>query len=168
MYTILAAAIAHLPNVQLDRKPRMADFGKWIAATEPALPWPEGTFAALYEENRANANNIAMESSIVTKPLLTLMNNVDCWEGNATELLEKLNNLVSDRLRQTKAWPKAPNALSGALRRLAPNLRQVGIHVEFFHSGDRTITLRKEPKNGGPESSEKPAAESDDTIIGKV
>jgi hypothetical protein len=42
--------------------------------------------------------------------------------------------------RPPAGWPRAPNALSGTLRRLAPALRKVGITVEF--SRDETIASR--------------------------
>ena len=49
-------------------------------------------------------------------------------------------SLASSSLRilvASKEWPKAANALSGRLVRLAPALRRVGVAITFDRSGDR-------------------------------
>ena len=51
------------------------------------------------------------------------------WRGTATDLLHELDQLVFETVRRDPAWPKRANALSGQLKRLAPNLRHVGIEV---------------------------------------
>ena len=51
----VSCGLQRLPDVQLERKPRMADFAKWGAAVEPACPWPEGTFLEAYVRNRQGA-----------------------------------------------------------------------------------------------------------------
>ena len=141
LYTALATALVNVSNVRLDYLPRMADFAKWIAAAEPALPWEAGTFAAAYEINRTIANAVAMEASVLAKPVETLVKRVSQWEGSATDLLETLGKLVPDNTRHSRAWPKGANALAGKLRRLSANLREAGIEVKFQHSGNRMITL---------------------------
>ena len=74
-----------------------------------------------------------------------LVEKVD-WDGTATELLDHLHNL--DTL--VRQLPKTPSALSNKLKRLAPNLREFGIRVEFVrtgHKGMRTIHITKDPEN---------------------
>src|SRR5262249_24987436 len=45
-------------------------------------------------------------------------------------------------------WPKRPDKLSGQLRRLAPNLRRIGINVEVQHDGKaRWINITKTEKS---------------------
>ena len=53
------------------------------------------------------------------------------WDGTATELLDALEEHVPEKILKSKQWPKAANALSNRLRRLAPVLREVGIEVEL-------------------------------------
>ena len=61
------------------------------------------------------------------------------WEGTATELLECLNTRVNDNTSRLRAWPKSASALGGALKRLAPNLREVGFELEFIKSSRQRI-----------------------------
>ena len=65
-------------------------------------------------------------------------------EETATELLVKLGDEVSNKTSELKAWPKSAQSLSAALRRLAPNLRAIGIEVDFKRvSKRRTISIQK-------------------------
>ena len=54
-----------------------------------------------------------------------------------------------ETIRKRKDWPGAPRALSGRLRRIAPELRSIGVDVEFGNRGDkrstRTIAITKNP-----------------------
>lgn len=119
-----------LPNVRLPCLPRMADFAVWVSACEPSLGWPAGTFLGAYNRNRTGANQTALESSPVTRHLLRLIAEGP-WRGTAGKLLGELNKRAGDADKRLKDWPLSARALSGTLRRLAPNLRQAGIEVEF-------------------------------------
>ncbi|MCA9063647.1 MAG: hypothetical protein KDA96_11330 [Planctomycetaceae bacterium] len=144
------ACSAHA-DVQLETLPRMADFATWIVAAEPALPCPEGAFLRAYQGNRASANESAIESSVLSGPLMELMEQVDTWEGTATELLDTLSELAGDRVTKGKDWPRKPHLLSGELRRIAPNLRRTGIDVEFGKAGGKRFVrlTRTESQNSG-------------------
>ncbi len=50
----MAHGLKNLPNVVLERAPRMADFAKWACACEGCV-WPAGTFLKAYDRNRATA-----------------------------------------------------------------------------------------------------------------
>ena len=43
--------------------------------------------------------------------------------------------MASDGDKRLTNWPKTPRGLAGALNRLAPNLRQVDVHVERGTAG---------------------------------
>ena len=122
----------------------MADFCITVVAAEPDMNWQDGKFLAAYAENRANANTLAMEASVLTKPVRALLAKGEgMWSGTASELLEKLSGLVGDRVRHSKSWPRAPHTLTGRLRSLAPNLRKIGVNLEFHRGPDsRTVTIR--------------------------
>jgi len=45
--------------------------------------------------------------------------------------------MVSDALRRSVRWPKAPNILSNALRRMVPGLRAVGIELQFGRNDEQ-------------------------------
>ena len=45
--------------------------------------------------------------------------------------------MVSEALRRSVRWPKAPNALSNAIRRMATNLRAAGIELQFSRNDEQ-------------------------------
>lgn len=148
----VAEASRNLPRVQLDRLPRMADFAQWATAAEPGLGLEQGAFMQAYLGNRTDANALSLEAEPVAAKVITLLDqHGDEWQGTASELLEELNSRASDTEKRADGWPKRPNVLSGRLKRIAPNLRQVGIGVIFGREETRErrrhITIRRE----GPE-----------------
>lgn len=130
----VSAALRNLPQVKLERLPRMADFALWVVAAEPALGWEPGTFLAAYARNRDGANELGLEASPVAVALRELLATAPVgtpFPGTATEWLGFLSRKVSPEFRHQRGWPKNARALSNALRRLAPNLRAAGIDVRF-------------------------------------
>jgi hypothetical protein len=150
----VAGAMRNLPTVRLDKLPRMADFALWSAAAEQMLGLPVGEFMRCYAGNREGANETAIESSPVSKYVIDLVASELSWTGTATELLAVLNERAGfDRSdgkptrKSPKHWPVSPRALSGELRRLAPNLRQIGIEVSSGRTGkSRFVTLARMPE----------------------
>jgi hypothetical protein len=124
----VAAALRNRKNVQIDNPPRMADFARWVTAAEPALKWERGTFLAAYVENQDNASSIITESSPVAKAIVQFMSNhLEGWKGLTSTLHDELLNY--DVYKLAKTAPKAPNKLSGQLKRIAPSLRIQGIDI---------------------------------------
>jgi hypothetical protein len=131
-----------LPAVVLERVPRMADFATWATACEEGLGLVPGRFLKVYENNRADGRDLALEFSPIFQPLQKLACEGFC--GTTTELLAQLNSIVSNGNRRSPHWPKAPNSLGNALRRMAGNLRLAGVLIDFSrpeHGGVRTVTL---------------------------
>ena len=132
-------------------------------AAEPVLPWSAGAFLRAYVGNRGTANALALESSIVSAPIMFLLAKVPIWQGTAGALLAELEtHHTDDRTRKRKDWPDKPRTLSGELRRLAPNLRKAEIVVTF---GRRTrngtlITLELVGKTPSPSSPSSPPQET--------
>ncbi len=108
----------------------MADFALWVTAAEASLGWPAGTFMAAYAGNRASANEVALEASIIAKPLLELLAEQGSWSGSASELLTILEERVGEHVKRQHGWPKNPRSMSGHLNRLSPNLRAAGWDVD--------------------------------------
>ncbi len=141
--------LANLPSVRLDRRPRLADFATWVEAAAPTLGWEAGAFMDALEANRRGADAVAIEALPVGPVLLAFMEAREEWEGTATALLGELTRLAGDEVRREREWPKRANRLATQLRRLAPNLRAVGIAVGWGReagSGQRLVLLTK---NGG-------------------
>lgn len=137
----VSAALANAHNIHVDHLPRMADFGKWVAAAEPSLGWETGSFLAAYRENRGAANEMALDASPIAARICELAQ--ARWEGTASALLSDLSNSVDEKVQRLPSWPKDGRGLSNRLRRIAPNLRGAGVEVEFTKPhGKRLITLR--------------------------
>src|SRR5262249_2911090 len=132
----VSAGLKRLPNVKLERLPRMADFARWVTACEVALGWEPGSFMEIYLDNISDADELPLGESLIVTPLRWLLNNSGhTWAGTATNLLAALADEANPKATESERFPKSPNSLSNELRRLAPNLRRTGIDVYFDRSG---------------------------------
>jgi len=144
--TAVSAAMQRLPDVHLERLPRMADFARLATAGERALGLADGEFLAAYSSNREAANATALDSSPVAKAVQTFVADRGNWAGTATDLLGELERVSDDKTLRLKSWPKTPQTLSNTLKRLAPNLRAEGIDADRHreHGGRRVIVLTQQ------------------------
>ncbi len=144
----VSAGLRNLPTTRLSPLPRMADFAIWAKAAEPALPVTGGAVLSAYAGNRAASADVALESAATGPALLALMESEVAWIGTAAELLAELEqHHADDRTKRRPDWPKTPQAMGGALRRLAPVLRQRGLDVTPLpragHKRPRTIRIER-------------------------
>ena len=89
---------------------------------------------AAYQSNRTETHNLAPESSPLCEPVAELARKG--FAGTVTELHARLNCVMSEGERRSVRWPKAPSALGRALRRVAANLRAVGIEPGLMEWSD--------------------------------
>ena len=145
----VALGLRTLPAIALGQLPRMADFASWASACEEGFGMDRGKFLKVYEANRADARDLALESSPLYEPLRELAR--EGFSGSTAELLTRLNNMVSEHTRRSVRWPKAPNALGNMLRRMASNLRSAGIELNSSRAdrlGRRIISVSCDPNPG--------------------
>ena len=131
---LLDAVSAGLKNyslVTLDSLPRMADFAKWIVACEPALGWECGEFMKVYGKNREGSIECTLDADPLASAIRALMEDIEEWKGQPSELLEELEKIVDERTKRSKVWPGSPNWLTRKLKRPATFLRSVGIDIQF-------------------------------------
>ncbi len=149
LFDAVSMALARVTVVTVKSLPRMADFALWSTAAEPALGMRPGEFMSAYAGNRAAGNELAIEASPAGKPLIDFCATTPFWTGTATELLMELDRVADDKLKRVRGWPATGRALAGILKRLAPNLRAVGVDVEAGRTKrGRFITLtRKVPES---------------------
>ncbi len=103
---------------------RLQDFARWaIAACEPGEE--ETALRTALERNRADLVALTAESDPFVQALLACMADRSEWTGTATELLEGLGRRPDDR-----EWPKDGRAVGNRLKRLAPELRRLGVEAE--------------------------------------
>lgn len=138
-----SCALRRRATVKLKAKPRMADACTWVTAAEPALGWPDGLTVQTWMGARATASADLLASDQVA---VAVMDMALPWEGTSTELLKRLP--VPER--SAKSWPETGRKLSGALRRLASDLRRAGVDIEFpddhnreAGTGRRVLKIRK-------------------------
>jgi len=149
----VSCALRNESSVRLDRSPRMADFAQWAVAAEPALGLEEGEFMRAYAGNRESANELALEASLASAWIVALLEDCGRWEGTASELLGELNSRASDEVKKQYGWPKSAQGLGGVLKRLAPNLRAIGINTERGSGRQRRLwTLEKLGRSLSPSS----------------
>jgi hypothetical protein len=164
LYTSVSAAMRTVNTVKIKRLPRMADFAIWATAAESASGFEAGTFINAYTRNRESANDLALESSTVAPAIQEFIEEEIAWAGTATELLNAINDLADEEIRKKRerqrTWPKTPQALSNALRRLAPNLRVAGISVEFYRVGKKKTIRLEQARNSSSSSSPSSPPES--------
>lgn len=145
---LLNAAVIGLQQVDslvLDRAPRLADFATWVEACAPGLGWEANHFVDVFIQNRQTADAIAIESTAVGPAILMFMETRDVWEGTASELLTALTEFVPEATTKESTWPKRANRISSIVRRLAPNLRQLGVDFrqQRASQGRRLIVLKR-------------------------
>ncbi len=145
----VSTALKNYRTVTLPSLPRMADFAKWIVASEPALPWSPGAFLAAYNENRKGAYASALDSDIFAVAFREWFEGQEQWTGTASDLLQSLERDQDDKLLKHQAWPKDATRVSTRLRRLSGFLRRLGIDVKFpERSGkSRNLIIKKVAQN---------------------
>ena len=131
----VVAGLQNLPQVKLERPPRLADFALWVSACEKALGMKPGEAMAACRANSAEARDLALEASPLYEPLAELAR--EGFTGTVAELRARLDSMVSEAMRRSVRWPKAPNVLSNALRRMATNLRAAGIELQFSRNDEQ-------------------------------
>jgi hypothetical protein len=142
----VSVGLRRLPNVKLEKRPRMADFAIWAVACEQALGLEEGAFLRSYQRSRDSATATALEASPLTAPLRAFLKDKGGkWTGTPTALWKALKAKAGEQTARRQEWPKGPQPLSRDLKRLAPDLRQVGIEMDLGgHTGkNRQVTIRK-------------------------
>jgi hypothetical protein len=162
----LLDAVSHglktLPDVKLDRKPRMADFAVWITACEGAL-WKKGMFMKAYTSNMEDAVEVVLEADQVATVLRTYTELNPRFGGTASDLLRALNGVIPEAQQKAKGWPKRPNTLSAILRRIAPPLRRIGIEISFERDKhEKRVTITRPQKIGETSPPSSPSSSSKD------
>lgn len=142
---LTAGVLARIDKIKLDSMPRMADFARVGVAVEQVLGWPAGSFLAAYLTNVSAGDVIAVEHSPIGAAIQAVA--VDGgFEGKVGDLLERITRENPDAVTRGREWPKAPRGLTAELKRIGPNLAELGVIVEFSptpRDGYRSICIRK-------------------------
>lgn len=144
---LLVQVLAILPDIELDTKPRMADFACVLAAVDKVQGW---TTLKTYLDAFDGLADTVVASDPFSNALREFADQLGgkVWEGSATELL----HLVPQPDPKPRDWPKTPHAVAGKLKRAAPALRQLGYIAE--PGSQDPISRRRNWRIGPPEGTE--------------
>jgi len=169
LYDAVATALRRLPTIDLEKLPRMADTALWVTAAEPALGWANGQFIAALSKDRHQADLLALESSLVGPAIISLMRETKLWTGTVSELLARLESLRANEIRAHKQWPPNATQMGHWLRRLAPNLRRIGIRYTDLGRVNGQRQLKLETVGDSPPPASLASVKFDDqTVPGAV
>jgi DNA polymerase elongation subunit (family B) len=133
---IMVKALNIKHAVKLDTLPRMTDFALWGEALARAMGYEEMEFINAYFNNIGKQNIEAIEAHPLGLAMIKLTESIEnnkgktVWEGSATELLDLLDKITSQKVKNQHLWPKAPNSLVRKLNTIKSNLLEgLGISV---------------------------------------
>lgn len=138
-------ALRNIDNVILEDYPRMADFTKLATAGEKALGLESGEFVDIYNNNREEANNLVIEISLIAPIVIDLVSRQEEWVGIAKDIKDILDRQSDPITQKSPYYPKSSLKVANDLRRLAPNLRLMGIDVEFAGKDKREAGTGNRP-----------------------
>jgi hypothetical protein len=79
---------------------------------------------------------------LVASAVRDLMQDRRRWEGTATALLQVLREEAGEQATKAPNWPRNGQALSTRIRRVASNLRKIGIAIEFGNDDTKQRSRR--------------------------
>jgi hypothetical protein len=129
---LFAKTLATLDEVRIDpaQRPRMADFAQLGEAMHRAIGGVPGDWLAKYVEHRCTAIRRTVYASPVAQACIEFAEGGGRYAGTVKGLLELLNTRnAASNAERGEYWPRSPKGLGDALRRAAPALRQIGIHL---------------------------------------
>jgi hypothetical protein len=137
---LAAKVMKRLPSVELARKPRMADYGRILAAVDAEL----GTEAlARYARQGATLAAEGLSGDSFASRILTVVTTP--MEVTAAALLAAVTPREPE-WKQPKDWPASARAVTGRMRRLAPAFRKTGWQVSDLPPGhENAIRWRISP-----------------------
>lgn len=138
---------------------RMADFARFVAAAEPALPWAPGAFIAAFARARQHATATLAEGDSVAAAVRSFIHDQGQeWSGLKSALHDLLTLRVNASVQRPKDWPANARWFSDRLRRAAPVLRALGIEIDEWRVSSGTkVAIR----SLGPAATSAPFAPSD-------
>jgi len=142
LLSAVSCGLRNSPNVQLQNLPRMADFIKWVTACESGLGWSEGTINNAYQQAKDQSIRDTLDLDPVAQKIIEMVDQ-QSLKGTASELLKELGKVQPGKIPDPddyKFMPKKARSLTVSLKRLAPNLRHIGIDIHFL----KRTALRKE------------------------
>jgi len=131
---LFVRTLGKLPTVRIDKakRPRMADIVMFGETMHQSCGGRPEDWLKRYVAHRKEAVHRTIDASPVAVACLEFVAGGDRYAGTAKGLLERLaRHSSATSIKRGDYWPKSPKGLADALRRAAPALRQLGVHVEI-------------------------------------
>jgi putative DNA primase/helicase len=151
VFDMVSAALGAYRETPVPTNLRMADAARWAEASAPFLNWRPGKLSEWWRQNRAAGNLVVLESDIVGLPLVAFLEEQgESWQGTTGELLMRLTDAASDKLRRAKRWPINTHQLRSTLDRLREALEAAGWTFDRAKGtrGMRKLTFSRAPGAG--------------------
>ena len=133
---MIANGLRNYPTTHLAKLPRMADSVKWITAC-----YGDDTFLEAFKGNEEEATECGLDYSPIARAVIKILGEkLAYWEGTASELLERLNDIIPYEQRNRTDYPTDAKSLGMRLRRDTPYLLKAGFKVgKATRKSDRRI-----------------------------
>ncbi|GAA0968873.1 ATP-binding protein [Actinocorallia libanotica] len=138
---LVCGTLAHLPNVQIENLPRMADFARVLAALDAHTGW---STLATYRERIVAMGASLIEGDVFAQSLYRLAHrpNPDGpppgpWEGSTADLLAELHKICVQGGMAVTELPKDVRVAGQKVTEVAPSLRKLGVDVRRRKSGSK-------------------------------
>lgn len=157
---LLDAVVTALNNIditKLAKYPRMADFAQWSAAAESAFGFKKNAFINAFEANQNAGNYIALEGSAFAEVIQKYAKTNGNFSGNLQGFLDALKPFTTDEQSKSKTYPKTARGVRGKLERINPNLRAIGINIEFGERTEKGQIVTLERKGFQPSEPSEPS-----------
>jgi hypothetical protein len=154
VFTALSGALRKRESVQLEERPRLADWGLYAAALYESQGWAVKTFEADWQRVEEAQQQGTLDGSVVAQAVILYMRDKEHVEQPASKLhklLEDFSETVDLDVRADQGWPKTGRTLWKRIREVTPLLEAYGIKA--YRKNDnrmgRPIVLEK--SNGDDE-----------------
>lgn len=133
----IVGTLRHLPQVKLDRMPRMADFAKIACAYAEYTGVGADRMLDIIMSHTARQTQEVLDADPVATAIRDFFQKRGTWTGTPAELL----GLITPASKPEN-WPKQANALTRKINVLHATLNECGISVHRGRTGaSRNITL---------------------------
>jgi hypothetical protein len=143
--TLFARALAVLPTIRLNEKPRMADFATLGCAVAEALGKNRQSFLDRYAANRREGAQRALDAYPVGHAVIRLVHNATPADKLTFTWQALYDRVVTQDLRD--GAPRTARGLSALLKKITPALKLHGVIIERGAHGraGNEVTLKRIP-----------------------
>ncbi|MFT7212011.1 MAG: hypothetical protein ACI9XK_002261 [Granulosicoccus sp.] len=127
--TTFCKALALLPNITIDKPPRMMDFALLGEAVAIVMGGKSGDFMDRYNSALDAAAEQSIEGVPVIEALTQFVKRKGAVENTVGKLFDELTGQCGSR--KPSAWPRTSRGFRESLKRYEPAMRLMGFEIEY-------------------------------------